>query len=612
MNVKRSFFNKNLFFNTIKKTLPYCIIVSVICFLYSFGSMKSIFVDNYYGTMETNLISVKDLSYFCAYTFSSSAFCKCAMFVYAFIISVVIFNYLYNNKLSKTIHSLPITRTAMYISNILAGFVAIIIPYIIATITVGIYCAFNGYSFFSAFPALGSDICFSLIFYSIGILSVMLTGHILSTPAMFMILNFGIFLIENLYLIITHSMLFGLNEYSDCGHIIFTPIVYLCMKFTPDYSLSANTLFMKENTLIVFAVYTVLAIILCVVSCILYNYKKLENQGDPITIKKIQPFFHYLLTVIAGCILAVILYAIFSATTAESFFTLSTKIILFVLFIISSLIAFYVIKMLFTKTVRVFKTFNRGLLVYGGISTIIFVIFAFDLFNIEQQIPEKNSIKTASISVDGYSIDTSNQEIINKILAIHGDIIDNKDEIIKSANAVYNEDYNYYCNDITINYTKKDGSELKRYYVLLYDYDNATDELNEVIIAKARDIVNSNEAVYSTLKNARRIENINFYTVKNVDEDTDNADEEDEEYTADIYIPDEYNDNFKKALLEDAKNGNLHYYEGTEDNCKYLLSLLFKTNNGDKYIEYNITDDCVNTLKLIGEVIQNEKQNETE
>ena len=42
----------------------------------------------------------------------------------------------------------------------------------------------------------------------------------------------------------------------------------------------------------VLAVYCIIGAILLVLANILYNKKNLENQGDPITAKKLEPVFH--------------------------------------------------------------------------------------------------------------------------------------------------------------------------------------------------------------------------------------------------------------------------------------------------------------------------------
>jgi len=622
MNVKTSFFNKSIFISTLKKTLPYCIAVSVICFLFCFYSMKDFLSDGFYWDITSESVTDKQIINFCIYQFATSAFCKFAMIVYSFLISVVAFGYLYSQKLCKTIHALPVTRTSMYISNVLAGFAAIIIPYIIATITAGIYSVCNGHSFFCAFAALGIDICFSLIFYSIGILSVMFTGHILSTPVMFIFLNFGFFSIENLILVLTHMMLFGLGNMSNFGHLIFTPIIYLCAYLTPDFSkaqLPFDKFALDEKVIIAFAAYTVIAILLLVVSGILYKIKKLENQGDPITIKKTQPFFHYCSTIISGSVLAIVLYGVFAIANDLAYFSFSVKLLFLVLFIISSLICFYIFKMLFNKTIRVFKSINWGIFVYIAVSIVTFIIFAFDLAGIERNIPKNDAVSNAKMSVEGHLINTSNEETINKILAIHGDIIDNKEEIIKTANNYDYEAYEAagYYSDISIEYTKKNGSKIERYYTIIHDGENQSQELQE-IYDSAKDIVNSSEAVYSTLKDAAYVQDINIYDTQKYDVANENPPEPEEAYDensnsaeSDVnepsnwYVSEEYNDNFQKALLEDAKSGNLLYYTNDDEISKYYISVFIIENGSENYVEYQITDKCTNTLKVIDEVIKN-------
>lgn len=625
MNAKTSFFNKHIFFNTLKKTLPYCITVSVICFLFSFYSMNDFMTRGFFWDIIPEKLTNTQVINFCTYQFAISEFCKFAMIVYSFIISVVVFSYLFNHKLCKTIHALPLTRTSMFVSNAIAGFVAIIIPYIVATITVGIYALCTGHSFFSAFIALGIDIGFSFIFYSIGILAVMLTGHILAIPIMFIFLNFGFFAIENLTIVVTHSMLFGFNEYSGIGHIIFTPIVYLFTYLTPDSSFNWNSfikLTISEKALIVFGIYIVLALVLLVVSGILYKFKKLENQGDPITIKKIQPFFHYCLTIITGIILTLIISAVFAIMDDAYYYNFSDKLVLFVIFLMSSVICFYILKMFINKTIRVFKNINWGLFVYGGISIIIFGIIAFDLLGFETKIPKTDKIATVKMSVDDdYSIYTDDEENINKILAIHGDIIDNKNEIIDSWNNFENDsdDIGNYRH-IRIEYTKDNGSKLVRYYPIYQSEQNSPESIND-LFDSAFELINSSEAIYSTLQMAKNIEDINIdevmpsilnnTTTNNGEPPIETAPDSDSQYRS-WYVPEEYNDNFQKALLDDARLGNLKYAIDEDEDYAYRTTLFITDDNDYCYIGYKITDKCVNTLKVIEEVIEYINENNEE
>lgn len=624
MNAKTSFFNKHIFFNTLKKTLPYCITISVICFLFSFYSIKDFISGRFFWDIIPDQLTNSQVINFCTYQFATSEFCKFSMFVYSFIISVVVFSYLFNHKLCKTIHALPLTRTSMFVSNAIAGFVAIIIPYIVATITVGIYALCMGHSFFSAFIALGIDIGFSLIFYSIGILAVMLTGHILAIPIMFIFLNFGFFAIENLTIIVTHSMLFGFNEYSEMGHIIFTPIVYLFSYLTPDTSYnwnSLNKLIISDKTLIVFAIYIVLALVLLVVSGIIYKFKKLENQGDPITIKKIQPFFHYCLTIISGFILTLIISAVFEIVDDIYYFHFSDKLVLFVIFLISSVICFYILKMFINKTIRVFKNINWGLFVYGCISIIIFGIIAFDLLGFESNIPKTDKIATVKMSVDDYSIYTDDEENINKILAIHDDIIDNKNEIIDTWNNFRNDsdDIGNYRH-IRIEYTKDNGSKLVRYYPIYQSLQKSPESIND-LFDSAFELINSSEAIISTLQMTKDLESINIdevipnlsnnTTSNNSEPPIEAAPDSDSECRT-WFVPEEYNDNFQKALLDDARLGNLQYAIDADEDYAYHITLYINDNNDYRHLAYKITDKCVNTLKVIEEVIEYINENNEE
>lgn len=600
MNVKTSFFNKKIFTSTVSKILPVCCFVIFFCFLYSLASTKNYFHQmNIQNSFSGSVFTGKQVLAFCNRTFAVSGFCKIMMVIYSFLVGIASFSYLYNQKLCKTMHMLPVTRGCMFISKCAAGFAVIIIPYFVSAITAGIICAINGFNFFYPFLAFAIACGYSFIFYSITIFSVMITGHIIAVPILFLFLNFGYIIITFIIRAVTNSMFFGLSLVENLSYrdLILTPIIYLFSflnfekrSYFLDTVMSPTT----KNVFLVFGIYIVLSIVLFVVSFLIYKYRKLETSGDPIVTKKLQPVFHYLVTIIGGALSSIIIYAIFERSTSQ-YLDLPHKIILFVLFLVCSIIIFYIIKMLLSKTIKVFKTKNYGIIVYMALSLVIFITILTDIFGIEKYTPEKDRIETAELLYDGTVIKSNENspELIDKIVEIHENIIDNRDDLILST-ANLNTDNtqgHLYYGSIIITYKLNSGKVVKREYPI-YSSESINKEYPE--LAKLQNniisIASKPELICQELDEIKASENsyIDIYS-SNYD---------------DYYYVDPINYvNIINALIDDIKEGNLQYRyirsDEDEDDTDYQFQVSVSEYSEDYYLDFRINDKCKHTLDAI-------------
>lgn len=591
MNIKTSFFNTKIFTQNIRRLLPLLSLWIVIETFFSIISIRGIINISYYETNQMR--DILNNSYIQAqYTRGFLGVGNQLMMVfYSFCVSASIFHYMFQPKLNKTIHALPVTRLTMFVSNILSGIALIIIPYIITHLIGGIYIAVSGFSFTCVLPSIGLQIAYCFIFISIAVLAVMLTGHTIAAPFMFGFLNFGFFVAENLCMLIVNSFFFGLDgSLYQSGHTIFTPIVYLSRWLT----LNLETMKFYKEGLFALAAYCAAGIVLLILSYILYSKRMIENQGDPIAAKKLEPIFHYSLTLIGGTMLTILIWGIIHINTVYLYLTPISSAQMIIIFFISSIIVFYIIKMLFNKTLKIFSTKNPGLLIYIGVSALVFGLSLFDVFGIEKKVPDIDNVKSATVSYDHslqFELDDSKQ--IEQFINIHKEIINSKSDIIKNGD--FNENENS-CT-IEISYNLKNGKTLRRSYTYCYTIDDLNDKNNKItsLDRKIYQTIIDNNIIHNALTDMKNIYDISVMEIESI------APKNGITYNdTNFFISDADMYNLKNAILTDSANGTLlfnSYKHVPNSELDGLYSVDIYDENS--WLELVVTPEAKDTIKVI-------------
>lgn len=609
MNAKTSFFNRKIFSENVRRILPFALIVLVIEILLLINNLRNIFTTDFFTQEMTaktvNILSmIKSADIYVSHT--NTALRDINQFVmafYTFCCGVACFYYMFQHKISRTIHALPLTRNCLYISSVISGFILSIAPFVLSGLTAFVYLLIKTAKISYAvtvFPAMAVQIAYIFVFFSLTILAVMLTGHIIAVPVMFGFLNLWFFAAENLCMLLIYSMFFGLTNTWNMGHTIFTPFIYILQNLGIDY----ETTKLAAKPLKVLAVYCIIGAILLVLANILYNKKNLENQGDPITAKKLEPVFHYVATLICSGLLTLAMFGMFYINYDKTYFSHLGKAQLIIIFLLSSVVIFYIIKMLFNKTIKVFSTKNPGLFVYIGISIVIFASVIFDIYGVEKKMPDINSVESAKISYGyGITFTTDNQEEIAEFMNIHKQLIDSKEEILANDSYLKDNSNSYY-----IQYNLKNGKKITRSYS--YDFNtenqNETDKSIQNIDNEINNAIDKFNILYNALSKLNNIDDMTLYKLNNNDE-----------IAASIMLsPADYYEIFE-AAKKDVKSGNIVYntmYVNSSTQPEFELDISSYSNydtitdssaefstedTSDQYYELYINSDCTNTIEAL-------------
>ena len=597
MNAKTSFFNKNIFFKNIWQAFPLLLTITFTIFIISFSEIHAIFQDSYYISTISGSIT-KELVRSSIQDNACDTIFQLVLIFNSFCSAFWVFRYLYSQRQSRTLHMLPLTRSSLFVTNICSGFVLIALPLVFSALINGFYILAKGYSFFYVLPWMGITLGFSLFFYSLTVFTVMLTGHIVALPVMYVFLNFGYYFTRAI-LILAGPLIYG-TELSAMENSIsvFSPYIYLRSRLSYNWS---GACYSNSGTHAVI-LYSITAIVILAISLFMYRRRPLEAGGDPVVFKKIQPVFHFLGTLLGGSILCIILTTFFINTQGNYLYTTNgRKLGLLILFLVCSILCYYVIKMLLYKTIHVFKTGYIAPGIYLCAAVIIFALLNYDVFGIEKRIPDQSEILSAELDYNSYPLIVDDKESIALLMDLHRQFIDSKQQVMEAADTMNSADYSY---AISICYHLKNGGTLSRTYYLAESDEGTVSKTLMPIQKQLQQLYDNSELLLETvdkLSGENSLDNINVYLL--------NSDDSDMYYAQDSgMVSTGSNTQFLDALRSDIRSGalKLNIYSGITSTQEglYYTDLQYTVTDPSKYaqnaywLEFVVTDDCTNLLQL--------------
>ena len=316
--------------------------------------------------------------------------------IFAPIFALVIFGYLCDPTECNMVHSLPIRRERLFVIHTVAACLMFLIP-------TGIFCiATRNFAIQKAvyrFLFMGLEFLF---LFSIGVLSMMLTGRKIGAALLYIFIqSFTIIaglIINNLYL----PLLPGVVISEDWGLL------------SPMFIVGNYADFMKNTVLTweewsFLLLFTLISLVILGISMLLYRRRKLEHAGDLLAVSWLDPFF-------AAC----------SCLTGASAMVLFGYDMNYVMLLLGSAVGYLSYWMLSKKTARVFTPKILG----GYVCLIAALLGSMYLTHLDPldrvyYVPQPHKVAEATIGQYFYDTDkfvTTDPERIAELAALHGDI----------------------------------------------------------------------------------------------------------------------------------------------------------------------------------------------
>ena len=394
-----------------------------------------------------------------------------ANFIFAFLAAQLLYGDLYNSRMCNAIHALPLRRESWFVTNLASGFSFSLIPtaaallFSLLMILLGAGRCDNGL-LIPVMVFIGANVQY-IFFFGLATLSAFLVGSRFALAVVYAIINFAsmiaYWLVDTLYT----PMLEGIHT-NIAAFSWLSPVVRTCtsesldVEWIGNYSQRGIMHFVEGWGYI--AICAVVGLGLLGLALVLYRKRKLECAGDFMAVRGMEPVFLTVYTLVVGCVFQMI----FGTFTGNDI-GLSLFVGLFV--------GFFTGRMLIKRTVRVFqwKAWGKcGILI--GIFLLTLLITKLDPLGLQKWMPDAEDVISIRVNANhgnygsnGDSFTVEDAEDIEKILHVHGLLIENseEDETVYLTPTIVGEDptpSENYSMPVSLTYTLKNGRTVSRYY----------------------------------------------------------------------------------------------------------------------------------------------------
>ena len=376
--------------------------------------------------------------------------------VYAILCAMAVWSYLYNARSVGMMHTLPVRREGLFVTNVLSGLTMMAIPYAVTgVLLVLVSLLFGGFEPVGVLVTVLGVMGESLFFFGLATFCAFIVGNVFMLPALYGLLNFIAVLTDFMVNLLAQGFCFGLNS-SYSGTVEWlSPVVYLIQKISPNstfekqwvterYETSVLTSVTLENGWLI-AAYAAAGAALLGLAWLLYRRRRSESAGDVVAVGWMKPVFRYGCAAYSAILGGRLLYALlWDSFQSSRYFTVLPIILCMIL---GGAIGYYAASMLLAKTPRVFKTTWKGMLAVALGCAALCGAMKCDLFGVVRRVPAPDSVKLVNVYAAGsnyYLTPGKDDALIEKVRTLHQTIIDDKDYILE-----YSSRTHYYLDEDT-------------------------------------------------------------------------------------------------------------------------------------------------------------------
>ncbi len=350
------------------------------------------------------------------------------------IAGLLIFRFIHSKKTSVFVHSLPVKRTANYISSVLAGLTLMIAPIIINTAVLMII-SLSGYSQYFTVSDCATWMLLNIfsifIMFSCVCFVAVLTGNSFAMIVLNILFHTFIPLLTAGFSLVCEKFLHGFaGENELLTRVVNNNFPARIMSIVSSWNYEHIT---AKSYTSDFVKFSLIAIVLYVISAVFYKARKMETAEDVAGFKCLNPIFKYLITFMG----AIAAFSIFSDSIDENEF------IFWCLVALVSAVIYFASEMLLKKTFKVWHTY-KGYLVFAAAFSVLMCLFSLtSFFGFETNIPPKDKIANVAV-YDYYRNEkplVANADVIDRALNIHGKMIANAQRIKKMGETAIHIEY---------------------------------------------------------------------------------------------------------------------------------------------------------------------------
>ena len=409
---------------------------------------------------------------------------------YAILCAMCVWNYLYNARSVGFLHTLPIRREGLFVTNFLSGMTMMAIPYVIT----GILCVLasvlaGGLDILGILITILAVIGESFFYFSSATLVAFVTSNIMALPVLYFIFQFLAVLLDLLISVFAQGFFFGYQgEFTGAVNFL-SPTVFLMEQIRPrniyeeipagwmdgmkEYTRELVGVELENGWIIL--VYALVGAIMAAAAWLLYQRRRSESAGEVVAVGWMKPIFRYGVSFCGALAGGLLLYYMFwGMYQGGQYYDLLP---LLVCMAVAGAIGYYLASMLLAKSLRVFKGSWKGLGLVAITVAIVCGIMHFDLLGVESRVPEADAVKSVNVRINAsnsINVTLTKPEDIQKVADAHRAVLEHRDTLIdRDANHYITTDASgkrlyYEYSYLRLNYTLKGDLTVERRYPVYY------------------------------------------------------------------------------------------------------------------------------------------------
>lgn len=544
MKSKKSFFNKSIFKKNVFLYWPLWAVYTVFLFCMQPGML---WVYNYNANFRTGYVMmdrVRDL----ISTLSMEGYILLIAF-FAIFYGMALYSYLYNSKSANMIHALPVDRTQLFGTNVLSGLAFLIVPQVFVALLSVVVCLAYGitrihYLGIWLLMAMGT----SVVAFSIITFCAMFTGLLVALPVYVIILNLLSHWVYYIVYVVVTTFGYGVNNIGvETSKLAELTSPFFCfMSYVGiyrDYNTAGELRGIGVEGVGILCAYLVVAVVLYVLSYVIYQKRKIESAGDLITINWVKPVFRFGAGLSGGIFFGLLLRELLCSIGIGCPLPVAV-----VLMLVMGAIAYFAADMLVHKSFHVFK--KKNWVGCGAFSIALLVTFL-GLYGVsnyyENYMPEKEHILKATINM-GYEVELEGEDC-QMIMDIHEKILEQK-----AYSENYRENGGYKYAYVSIYYLMDDGERIRRSYEIPFEYEDT------VVVLKMIDELEQNPENFYRNMFGKYHDQINEFGGGWVEFSSTDKVEQGMDYYENISVTQEQAAKLYQAILADVEAGTLMSY----------------------------------------------------
>lgn len=383
-------------------------------------------------------------------------------------VAAAVWSYLCNNRSTCLMHTLPIRREGLFLTNFLSGMTFFIGPNLLIFVLTWMAEGVMGYVDVGALVMwFFSVTLMELFFFCFATFCSMCTGHILGMPALYAVFNglvAGVQMLVDQTLsrfVFGYDSMPGFERFAEWMTPVWKLNDNLRVRRITDVAVDANN--WQFVGLGYILIYVFFGLVLAGLALLLYRHRHMEGAGDIITVPWMRPVFQYGVAFCCALAFGTILYELFRGALPQTAWTL----LIFMLF--CGAVGYFAARMLLEKSFRVFR-FWKGCVPFLAVLVLLTCALEFDLIGFERRVPEQGEV--AEVEVVSYdsrpydaashvAIHTDDSQVIHAVLAAHRSFVEHKDSVEQHRSW---DGSHLGWSGFEVIYTLTDGSRIVRDY----------------------------------------------------------------------------------------------------------------------------------------------------